>query len=374
MIEVVQIKTKKEFKKFVKFPTELYKNNPYYVPPIELDEYNLTNPKKNASFDDCEAVYFLAYKNGKVVGRIAGIICKLYNEKNNAKRARFSRFDLIDDAEVAKALLTAAEDWAKSMGMEDIHGPLGFNDLEREGLLTYGFDTIGTFQGSWNAEYYEKHILDNGYTPDARWVEWRITPPDKIDEKVERMAGVIERRYGFHEKKFKNTKEIIKKYGNEIFEVLDEAFEPLYGTMPFNEKLVKQTIDLFKIIIDKDYVSIIFDKEDKVAGFGVAYPSLARAMQKGKGRFLPFGIFHVLHDVLRPKYLELALIGVRPKYQRMGVTAIIIKNMIERIKAHGIISADTGCQLEDNLAVINALDMLPRELVRKKVCYIKNLK
>ncbi|MBP3630573.1 MAG: GNAT family N-acetyltransferase [Clostridia bacterium] len=373
MIEVRQVKSKKEFKKFVKFPTELYKNNPYYVPPIELDEYNLTNPKKNASFDDCDAVYFLAYKDGKVVGRVAGIICKLYNEKNNSKRARFSRFDLIDDEKVAKALLTAVEDWAKAMGMEDIHGPLGFNDLEREGLLTYGFNTIGTFQGSWNADYYEKHIINNGYEPDARWVEWRISMPEKLDDKVERMAGVIERRYGFHEKTFKNTKEIINKYGKEIFEVLDEAFAPLYGTMPFNDKLVKQTIDLFKLIIDKDYVSIVFDKEDRVAGFGVAYPSLARAMQKAKGRFLPFGIFHMLHDIRHPKYLELALIGVKPKYQQMGVTAIIIKNMLERIMKNNIIYADTGCQLEDNKAVINALDMLPRELVRKKVCFLKKL-
>ncbi len=374
MIEVVKIKNKKEFKKFVKFPTELYKNNPYYVPPMEIDELNLTNPKKNASFDDCDASYWLCYKDGKVVGRIAGIICKLYNEKNNAKRARFSRFDLIDDPDVAKALLTVAENWAREMGMEDIHGPLGFNDLEREGLLTYGFDTIGTYQGSWNAEYYEKHILANGYEPDVRWVEWRITMPDKVDEKVERMAGIIERRYGFHEKKFKNTKEIIDKYGKEIFEVLDESFAPLYGTMPFNEKLVKQTIDLFKLIIDKDYVSIVFDKEDRVAGFGIGYPSMARAMQKSKGRLLPFGIFRMLHDIRHPKYLELALIGVKPKYQQMGVTAIIIKNMMERIINNKIIYADTGCQLESNKAVINSLDMLPRELVRKKVCYLKKLK
>ena len=374
MIEVVRIRNKKDFKKFVRFPTELYKDSPYYVPPIELDELNLTNPKKNASFDDCDAAYWLCYKDGKVAGRIAGIICKLYNEKNSAKRARFSRFDLIDDPDVAKALLTAAECWARDMGMEDIHGPLGFNDLEREGLLTYGFDTIGTYQGSWNAEYYEKHILANGYEPDARWVEWRITMPDKVDEKVDRMAGIIERRYGFHEKKFKSTKEIINKYGKEIFEVLDESFAPLYGTMPFSEKLVKQTIDLFKLIIDKDYVSIVFDKEDKVAGFGVGYPSMARAMQKSKGRFLPFGIFRMLHDIRNPKYLELALIGVKPKYQQMGVTAIIIKNMMERIISNGIVYADTGCQLESNKAVINSLDMLPRELVRKKVCYLKKLK
>ncbi len=373
MIEVREVKTKKDFKKFVKFPTQLYKGNKYYVPPMEIDELNLTNPKKNASFHDTDAVYFLAFENGRVVGRIAGLICKLYNEKNNAKRARFSRFDLIDSKDVAKALFNAVENWAISKGMEDIHGPLGFNDLEREGLMTYGFDTIGTYQGSWNAEYYEQHVLDNGYIPDAKWVEWRIGVPKAMDEKVDRMAKVVEDRYGFHEKQFKSVKEIVDNYGKELFEVLDEAFAPLYGTMPFNEQLVKQTIDLFKFVVDKDYVSIIFDKDEKIAGFGIGYASLARAMNKSKGRLLPFGVFRVLHDIKHPKYLELALVGVRPKYQKMGVTAIIIRNMLTRIIKNGIISCDTGCQLEDNYPALAVLDMFEREVVRRKVCYLKTL-
>lgn len=373
MIEVREVKTKKDFKKFVKFPTQLYKGNKYYVPPMEIDELNLTNPKKNASFHDTDAVYFLAFENGRVVGRIAGLICKLYNEKNNAKRARFSRFDLIDSKDVAKALFDAVENWAISKGMEDIHGPLGFNDLEREGLMTYGFDTIGTYQGSWNAEYYEQHVLDNGYIPDAKWVEWRIGVPKAMDEKVDRMAKVVEDRYGFHEKQFKSVKEIVDNYGKELFEVLDEAFAPLYGTMPFNEQLVKQTIDLFKFVVDKDYVSIIFDKDEKIAGFGIGYASLARAMNKSKGRLLPFGVFRVLHDIKHPKYLELALVGVRPKYQKMGVTAIIIRNMLNRIIKNGIISCDTGCQLEDNYPALAVLDMFEREVVRRKVCYLKTL-
>lgn len=373
MIEVREVKTKKDFKKFVKFPTQLYKGNKYYVPPMEIDELNLTNPKKNASFHDTDAVYFLAFENGRVVGRIAGLICKLYNEKNNAKRARFSRFDLIDSKDVAKALFDAVENWAISKGMEDIHGPLGFNDLEREGLMTYGFDTIGTYQGSWNAEYYEQHVLDNGYIPDAKWVEWRIGVPKAMDEKVDRMAKVVEDRYGFHEKQFKSVKEIVDNYGKELFEVLDEAFAPLYGTMPFNEQLVKQTIDLFKFVVDKDYVSIIFDKDEKIAGFGIGYASLARAMNKSKGRLLPFGVFRVLHDIKHPKYLELALVGVRPKYQKMGVTAIIIRNMLTRIIKNGIISCDTGCQLEDNYPALAVLDMFEREVVRRKVCYLKTL-
>lgn len=374
MIEVKQVLTKHEFKKFVKFPTWLYKNDKNYVPPIELDELNLTNPKKNASFEDSDAVYFLAYKDGKVVGRIAGIICHLYNKKNNTKRARFGRFDLIDDAEVAKALFDAVEGWAKSKGMVDIHGPLGFNDLEREGLMTYGFDKLGTFQGSYNADYYEKHVENNGYVPDARWVEWRMYIPKQVDEKVSRMSKIIEKRYGFYEAKFKNTKEILKKYGKKFFELLDECYADLYGTMPFSEKLVDQTIGLFKMVLDKKYISIILDKDGEMAGFGVGYASLARAMQKSRGRYLPFGIFRMLKAIKRPKALELALIAVKPKYQKMGVTAIIINNMMERIIKEGrIVYADTGGQLETNTKVINALDMIDRDLIRKKVCYVKTL-
>lgn len=373
MIEVREVKSKREFKKFVKFPTELYKDNPNYVPPIELDEYNLTNPKKNASFEDSEAVYYLAYKDGKVVGRIAGIICRLYNEKNNTKRARFSRFDLIDDPNVAKALFETVENWAKEKGMEDIHGPLGFNDLEREGLMTYGFDKLGTYQGSYNADYYEKHVVANGYVPDARWVEWRMHIPEVVEEKVARMSKIVERRYGFYEKQFKSTREIINKYGKKFFELLDECYKDLYGTMPFSEKLVNQTIELFKLVLNKKYISIILDKDGEMAGFGVCYASLAEALQKSKGRFLPFGWLRMLRAIKKPKRLELALIAVKPKYQKMGVTAIIINNLMERIIPDKVEYADTGCQLETNVSVINALDMIERDLIRRKVCYLKKL-
>ena len=373
MVEVREVKTRREFKKFVKFPTELYKDNPNYIPPFELDEFNLMNPKKNASFEDSDAIYFLAYRDGKVVGRIAGIICHLYNKKNNAKRARFGRFDLIDDAEVADALFKAVENWAREKGMVDIHGPLGFNDLEREGLLTYGFDKKGVYIGSYNADYYEKHVVNNGFVPDARWVEWRINMPEKVDEKVARVSKLIERRYGFYEKKFKNAREIIDNYGREFFKLLDECYADLYGTIPFSEKLVDQTIGMFKLIIDPKYVSIIMDKDGEMAGFGVCFASIADALQKSKGRYLPFGWLRLLKAIKHPKKLELALIAVKPKYQKMGVTAIIINNITERIISSDIKVCDTGCQLETNVSVINALDMLDRELVRRKVCYIKKL-
>jgi len=204
-------------------------------------------------------------------------------------------------------------------------------------------------------------------------VEWRMHIPKEVDEKCARMSKVIERRYGFYEAEFKNAKEIVDKYGYKFFELLDECYKDLYGTMPFSKKLVDQTIGLFKLVLDKKYISIILDKEGEMAGFGVSYASLATALQKSKGRYLPFGWIRMLRAIKKPKRLELALIAVKPKYQRMGVTAIIINNMMERIIKDDIEYADTGCQLETNTSVINALDMIPRELVRRKVCYIKKL-
>ncbi len=373
-IEIKEVKTRRDFKKFVRFPNEIYKDYPNYVPPIELDEYNLTNPKKNASFEESEAVYYLAYKQGKIVGRIAGIISHPYNEKNNSKYARFSRFECIDDQEVADALIKTVEKWAKDKGMDTVHGPLGFNDLEREGLMTEGFEYMGTFQGSFNPPYYAKLIENNGYSVDCRWVEWRIPVPETVNERVVRVAKIVETRYGFYEKKFKNKREVIKKYGKAFFHLLDECYKDLYGTIPFNDKLIDQTIGLFNLVLDTDYISLVFNKNDELIGFGLGYPSLAEAMSKSKGRFMPFGWLRMLKAINKPKVLELALIAVKPEYQKMGVTAIIINNMLSRMIENKIIYADTGSQLETNTAAIASLDMLERKLIRKKVCYIKKLK
>lgn len=373
MITVRQITTKKDFKKFVRFPDKLYKDNKCWVPPFEQDELDLTNPKKNACFEEAEASYFLAEEDGKVVGRISGIISHAYNQKNNAKRARFSRFECINNKEVADKLLKSAEDWARSKGMTSIHGPLGFNDLEREGLLVSGFDKVGCFITQYNMQYYQKLIEDNGYVPDAKWVEWRIPIPEKMNERVERVCTEVEKRYGFYEKKFKSANEILDNYGEKFFELLDICYKNIYGTIPFNQKLVKQTINSFKLIIDPRYVSLIFDKNDELIGFGVGFPSLAKAMIKCRGRFLPFGIFHLLHAIKHPKVLDLALIAVKPEYQKKGVTSVIIKNMLERMIEDKIEYCDTGCQLEDNTPAIQALDMFERDAVRRRICYIKEL-
>lgn len=374
MITIKQITSKKDFKKFVNFSQKLYKDNPNYVPPIISDELNLTNPKKNASFEDTDAVWFLALNDkNEVVGRCGGLICHLYNKKNNAKYARFTRFECIDDEEVAHKLLKAVEDWALSQGMEYVHGPLGFNDLEREGLMVEGFEHMGEYQSSYNMPYYQKYIENYGYTPDAKWVEWRVYIPEKSPERVVRVSEMVKRRYGLYEKKFKSKREVIKKCGKEFFKLLDECFENIYGTMPFSDKVVDQTIGLFNLILDLDYITIIYNRDDEMVGFGLGYPSIAKALNKTKGKLFPFGFIPILHAIKNPKVVELGIVAVKPSYQHMGVTALIISSMMERLIKNKIQYAEFGPQLETNTAVLGAFDMFDRKLMRRKTCYIKKL-
>lgn len=373
MIEVKVVKGRRMRKAFVRFPNKIFKDDPHYVPPIEMDEYNLMNAKKNASFEDSDAECFLAYKDGKVAGRIMGIISHLYNKKNNSKRARLSRFDCIDDQEVANALFSTVETWAKEKGMDTIHGPLGFNDLEREGLMTEGQDHMGTYQGSYHAPWYKKLIENAGYKPEATWIEWRIYVPEKCPERIERVANVVEKRYGLHEKQFKSMKALVDYAAKDVFDMVDECYKNLYGTIPFTDKLIKQTIQLFNIVLDRDYITLIYDKNDKLAAFGLGYPSLAKAMAKAKGRFLPFGVFHILHAIKHPKVLELGLIAVRPDLQKMGAVSLVIRNMLQRIQKNGIEYCEAGQELITNEPVQRAFEMFDRDLVRTKVCYVKKL-
>ena len=373
MVTVRLITKRKDLKKFVRFPTKLYENNPNYIPPLEMDEYKMTT-KRNAHYEECKQAYFLAEEDGKVVGRIACVILYPFNKKNNSKYARFTRFDVVENEEVAHLLLKTAEDWAKEQGMEYIHGPLGYDDMEREGLMTFGFENKGSFFTSYNAPYYQKFVENYGYTPDAKWVEWRFKFPLKMDERVERIANIVENRYGFHEKKFKNLKELIKLHGDDFFDLVDESFEDLYGTFPLNEKLRKQIISTFKLILDPKYLCLVFNKEEKLIGFGLSWPSLADAMQKTKGRALPFGFIKWLKALKHPTVMELGIQAVRKEYRKLGVTGFIIKHLFDRLsQIKNLEYADTGLQLETNIGAIKSLEMFERELIRKKTCYIKKL-
>ena len=373
MIEIKEVKTRKQRAKFVDFPTKLYKNCKYYVHPLRIDEMNLFNRKKNASFDDCDAIYFLAYKDNVLVGRIAGILQRLYNEKTKEKRVRFSRFDCIDDEEVAKALFNAVENWAIQKGMNKVHGPLGFNDLDREGLLIEGFNYLSTFEEQYNYEYYPKLIENCGYGKEIDWLEFRIYPPKEVNERVQRLSDAVLKRYNLKIVNEKSKRKYINKYKKGIFDVLDEAYSSLYGVVPFNDKLRDQIISQFKLFIKLRYVITIVDENDKVAAFGFAIPSISDAVRKSKGRFLPFGFIRMLYATRHNKQADLGLIGVRDAYQNKGLPAVVLNFIINNMVKEKLEYCETNLMLEDNLRIQQTWKNFKHIQHKLRRSYIKEL-
>jgi len=373
MIEIVEVKTKKQQKLFVDFPTKLYDGCPQYVHPLRIDELNLFN-SKNASYEDCDAAYFLAYKDGKLAGRIAAIIQKLYNEKVGEKRVRFSRFDAIDDQEVANALFAAGEKWAKEKGMEIIHGPLGFNDLDREGLLIEGFEHLATFEEQYNFPYYQKLIENYGFEKEKDWVEFKIFPPKEIDPRVARLADAVAKRYKLRlaDTTMKKNK-FIDHYKEGIFNVLDLAYGSLHGTIPFTPKLRDQIISQFKLFIKLKYVVVLVDENDKVVAFGFALPSIAEAVQKSKGRLTPSGILRIVKAAKNCKVCDFGLVGTLPEYQGKGLTAAILKHIMQTMIDDKLEYAETNLNLEDNLKIQQTWKNFEHEQHKRRRCFVKKI-
>lgn len=376
MIEVVPVTTKKQMKQFVDFQPKLYKGNKFYVPPIRSDELEVFNPKKSAHLgEDASAQCFLTLQDGKIVGRVAGIIQHNYNKKNDIKRARISRLDFVNNYDVAKATLDAVENWAKKQGMTSIHGPLGFNDLEREGLLVEGFDKISTFETQYSYDYYYPLLEKCGYKKDVDWLEYQVKVPDSTpDVRATKLADIIAKRLKIHEVQPKSTKELVDKYYGQIFDLLDEAYEELYATVPLTQKVREGLLGQFKLLIDKDFISVIVDENDKLVAVGIAFPAIATGMQKAHGRILPFGFIPILHNIKHPHVVDLALIGVKKEYRDKGVTALIFRNMTERLIARGVKVLETNCQLEDNFEIQSIFNKdYETKLVRRRRCYVKDL-
>jgi hypothetical protein len=373
MLEVKAVNNKKMRKEFVEFPLKLYKDNPYFVPPLYLDEMNVFT-EKNVYDDICEHTYFLAYRDGEVVGRISGIIQKDYNLKNNEKRARFTRFDAIDDVEVAKALFDAAEDWAKSKGMDTVCGPLGFSDLEREGLLIDGFDYLSTFEEQYNYPYYQDLIEACGYVKDVDWVEYRLYTPKERNEKVKRIAELTLKKYNLtYLNGSGGKKAFIEKYKDQIFNVLDETYKHLYGTVPFTEAMKKQIIDQFMLVIKPELVCVVADKDENVIAFGLAIPGFGHVLQKSGGRLTLPTIIRLLKAVNKPKTLELGLIGVMPSYQATGVNAIILDYIMEIMIKYDVMYTETNLNLETNTKVQSQWKFFDKIQHKKRRSYIKKL-
>ena len=352
MIEIREVKTKQEQKEFIEFPLKLYKGNPYFVPPLYSDEKSLFK-KDYVYYDTCEAVYYNAYKEGKIVGRISGILQKSSNEKWKQKRIRFTRFDSIDSQEVANALFDKVFEWAKSKGMSEVVGPLGFSDLEREGLLIEGFDQLSTFEEQYNYPYYQKLIENYGFEKEVDWEERQLRAPKEIDERIERISSMMLKRNNLHFGEAKNATEFLEKYADGFFEILDQTYENIYGTVPFTPGMKKMMIDNFRLIIDVKYVAVILDENEKVVCFGICFPSIAKAVQKSGGRLTIPAIFRLLRAIKHPKVIDLGLIGVLPEYEKRGITTAILSKVMDMLSTGGIEYAETNLNLEDNKNIIN---------------------
>jgi len=329
--------------------------------------------EKNPAFEFCESVYFLAYKDNKIVGRIAGIINHRANETWNNQYARFGFVDFIDDEEVSSALFKAVEDWAVAKGMNGIQGPLGFTDWDHEGLLVWGFDRLGTMATAYSFPYYMQHIEKLGYVKEQDWQEFLITIPDKIPEKYERVAKIVNEKYGFTVKKFKKTKEIWP-YARKIFEMLNEAFKPLYGFSALSSKQIDYYVKMYIPMLRLELVTLILDANDTVIGVGITLPSLSKALQKAKGYLLPFGWIYLLKALYgKNNVIDLYIIGVLPEYQNKGINSLIFNDLLQIANRIGYQYAETNPELEINHKVQSQWDYMEHKHHKTRRAYIKHL-
>ena len=374
-ITIKKVETSKELKQFIRFNYEMYKDNPYSVPDLYDDMLNTFSRDKNAAFDFCEADYFMAYKDGKPVGRVAAIMNNRANETWNKKEVRFGWIDFIDDAEVSDALLKTVEAWGKERGATEIVGPLGFTDFDAEGMLVEGFDQLSTMATIYNHPYYPEHMAKHGYEKDADWVEFKIYIPDAIPDKHKRISEIIMRKYGLKIVKCTSTKDI-NKYGQAIFDLMNEAYSQLYGYSALSPKQIKQYIKMFLPILDLRMVTLVVDSEDQVIAAGISMPSLSEALQKAKGRLLPFGWYHLLKVIFMKKYpkvLDLLLVAVKPEYQNKGVNALLFYDLIPVYQIIGFEYAESNPELELNDKVQAQWEYFKTEQHKRRRCFKKNL-
>lgn len=371
--KIKEVNTKKELKAFVHFPNALYKNNPVYVPQIESMDLDTLTPEKNHAFEVCESKYWLAYdEKGTVVGRVAGIINRKYNEKTGRKICRFGWIDFIDDRNVSKALIDTIERYAKEKGMDTINGPMGFLEFDPAGVLVEGFDKLPTPYGKYNAPYYEKHLTELGYAKDADYVEYLIKVPEVIPDRYERMAQLVSVKNGLHQAEFHNRAEL-HPYLDGLFRCLNSAYAALHGFSDLSEGQCEDLKKQFLTNINVDYVSIVLDADEQVVGFGVALPSLAKAMQKAKGSLFPFGWLHMLKALKHNDTIDLLLIAIDEKYKNKGVNAMIFHKFAQGITKNGIKFIESTRELEDNTSVQNLWRYLEHDLTKRARTYIKQI-
>ncbi len=377
-IEIKRVETNRDLRRFIDFHYDLYQGCPYDVPALFLDEMNTLRSDRNVAFDFCEAAYFMACRDGRMVGRIAGIVNHRANERWEKKDVRFGWIDFIDDIEVSRALFKAVEDWGRSKGMTAIVGPLGFTDLDPEGMLTMGFDRLGTMETIYNYEYYPRHMgQQDGWKKDNDYVEYYLPMPDKTPEKFAKLAGMIEKRYNLHVKKV-TRKDIRNGYARELFKIINETYKDIYGFVSLTERQIDQYVKLYLPALDLNLVTVIVDgnKDNAIAGVGITMPSLAHAVQKcRRGRLFPFGWWHLLRAVKYHKTdgVDLLLIGFLPEYRTKGANALLFADLIPRYIEYGFKWGETNIEMEDNNGVQGQWDALEHINHKRRRCYRKEL-
>lgn len=371
-IVIKEVLDKSEFKKFVNFPYHLYKDNNYFVPPLRFDEAATLDRKKNPAFEYCEARYWLAYKDGQIVGRVAAILNHSYIKKWGKRYLRFGWIDFIQDADVAKALLLAVENWAREKNCEAVHGPMGFTDLDHEGMLIEGFQEQGTLATIYNYPYYSKILEELGYRKDTDWVEFRISVPEQVPEKVERLAAIVEQKFDLRIVRARKSKEILK-YTNQLFDLINKSYSHLYGVVELTDRQIQYYTKQYFSFIRPDFLALVTDKDDRLIAFGITMPSLSDALQQNKGKLFPFGFIPLLRAMKKNDVADMYLVAVHPDWQGKGVNALLMREITRSYIKNGIRFAETNPELENNVPVQSIWKYYEARQHKRRRCYIRSL-
>ena len=374
-IEIKEVRTRRELRRFVNFPELLYKDSPYYVPPLVFDQMDTLDQKKGAAQEFCDSKLYLAYKDGKLAGRVAAIVNHLANKQWNHKEVRFGWYDFIDDPEVAKALMDKVEEFGRQYGMESVVGPLGFTDFDPEGLLVEGFDRLSTMALIYNYPYYVEYIENMGFTKDADWIEFKIYMPEKLPERIDRLCTLIQERNNVHLRQI--TRKIVREedYGHKIFKAINECYKNLYNFTVLPDHMADKYLAFYLSILDLRFISVVENDKNELVAFGITMPSIVRALQKCRGRLFPFGWWYVLKSLFwkREEGVEMLLVGVLPEYQNTGINSLVQADMFRKYTRFGVKWAETNAILESNTKNQGQFKDYNPECKKRRRSYIKKL-
>lgn len=374
-VQIKKVETNKDLRTFSKFANKLYKGSAFYVPTMPVDERNTLDKKKNAAFEFCDADYFLAYKDGKLVGRVAAILNPKANMAWKTKQVRFGWIDFIDDYEVSEALINQVIAWGRERGMEHIAGPLGFTDFDPEGMLVEGFDRLGTMAMLYNHPYYMVHMERLGMVKEVDWLEFRITIPEVLPEKFVKMSEIVKQRYNLKIRKLTHRDIKRENYGQKFFNLINESYCNLYGYSLLSEKQIDQYVKFYLSVLDLRMASFVENEQGELIAAGVAMPSLSEALQKCGGNLFPTGWWHLIKNmyIRKPDTLDLLLVGVRPDYQSKGVNAMIFTDLFQVYKDMGFKYAETSAELETNVKIQQMFGIFEPEQHKRRRIYTKEI-